>query len=142
MLYAENKRNNLLKEGFSLIEIMIVLLIGAIVVGGAFAGFRYLQNARVQSTKSKLAALDTAIEHYNASIGEYPQTLEELVEGPQKPNLRRKWAGELASQNDLKDAWGKEFHYNLNSKGSNVPYELYAMHPDGKTQIFSPISQG
>ena len=128
-------------KGFSLIEIMIVLLIGAMIMSAGFIGYRYYKQAKVNATKQKLSSIDNAIETYNINIGEYPQQLEELINGPQKPALKRKWSGALVGEKDLIDSWGNQFHYNLNPKGSKIPYDLYAVNPDG-TNIYSAISQG
>lgn len=130
-----------LKKGFSLIEIMIVIMIIGVLAAATFGGFRWLQQARLSTTNSKLAALDTMIEQYNTQVGEYPTDLRELVEGPSKQGLQKKWAESIAAESDLTDSWNNPFVYQLKPKGTRPPYELYSIGSKGNAQIFSPRSK-
>lgn len=138
---TQQRKKRILKEGFSLIEIMIVILIIGVLAAGAFVGFRLLKQARESATNTTLANLDAAIEMYNTRLGEYPTDLHELVEGPQKPNLQRKWGEPLADEKSLKDAWGHDIVYQLNPKGAIPPYELYSIGSTGTAKIYSPVSR-
>ncbi|MBA3752209.1 type II secretion system protein GspG [Candidatus Dependentiae bacterium] len=129
------------KPGFSLIEITIVIMIIGVLAAGAFGGLRMLQRVKASTTNSKLAALDSAIEQYNTMVGEYPTELRELSEGPQKPQLRKKWGEPVATEDELKDAWGKEFVYTLGAKGARPPYSLESTGSTGDAHILSPKSQ-
>ena len=129
------------KKGFTIIEIMIVIMIIGVLAGMAFQGFRYLQGVKLKQTQTKLAALDTMIEQYNTDIREYPSDLQELIDGPSKPQLQRRWARSLASQEDIEDAWNQPFVYTLNPRGSRPPYDLYSIGPKGEDTIYSPVSQ-
>lgn len=136
-----HKRSRNLKNGFSLIEIMIVILIIGVLAAAAFGGFAYLQRAKATTTDSKLAALDTALETYATRLGEYPTDVRELVEGPSKANLQRKWGEPLIAEDGLKDGWNQEFVYQLNPKGTRPPYDLYSIGSTGNAQIRSPVSR-
>jgi type II secretion system protein G len=129
------------RQGFSLIEIMIVIMIIGVLAAGAFGGLRYLQRVKESSTRQKLANLDTMIEQYSTTVGEYPSDLQELIDGPSNPQLVRKWGEAIASADDLADAWKNPFVYTLNPKGTRPPYELYSIGYKGDSQIFSPRSQ-
>lgn len=129
------------RQGFTIIEIMIVVMIIGIIAAGAFAGMRYLQRVKEQSARTKLAAVDTMLEQYNTLIGEYPAELQELVDGPSKPQFQRRWGEQLAQTDELRDPWGQQFVYSVNPKGSRPPYELYSTGSKGDAQIFSPVSQ-
>ncbi len=135
----QKRRNH--KNGFSLIEIMIVILIIGVLAAVAFGGFAFLQRAKATATDSKLATLDSALESYNLRLGQYPTELRELVEGPSDAKLQRKWGEPLANENDLKDGWSQEFVYQVNPKGTRPPYELYSIGSTGNAQIRSPVSR-
>ena len=130
-----------LRKGFSLIEIMIVISIIAVLAAGAFGGLKLLQRVKESTARTKLAALDSSIETYNTTIGEYPTDLRELVDGPQKPQLKKRWGEALASEEELKDPWGKEFVYTLGAKGARPPYNLESTGSTGEAHILSPRSQ-
>ena len=95
----------------------------------------------MSNTLSKLAAGDALLEQYNTRMGEYPTELNELIEGPQKDQLRRKWAEAIADQIDLVDGWNQPFVYILNPKGTRPPYDLYSIGSKGESRILSPRSQ-
>jgi general secretion pathway protein G len=130
------------RPGFTIIEIMIVIMIIGIIAAGAFGGMRYLQRVKESTTRTRLAAVDTMIEQYHTTIGEYPTELQELVEGPtSKPQLQKRWGESIATADELRDAWQQEFVYSVSPKGSRPPYELYSIGSKGDSQIFSPRSQ-
>lgn len=118
------------KSGFTLIEVMIVILIGGALLAGAFAGFRWYRNSQVTATRSKANSLRFNVEQYRTTIGQVPTSLEDLKSGPQDPKLRRKWGEPLVTDEDLKDVWGREFIYEPNPRG-NPPYEIYSLGSDG-----------
>lgn len=130
-----------LRKGFSLIEIVIVISIIGVLAAGAFGGLRLLQRVKESNTRTKLVTLDSTLESYSTTIGEYPSDLTELVEGPQKPQLRKKWGEPMASEEDLKDSWGTPFVYEVGAKGARPPYRLYSTGSTGTAQINSPRSQ-
>lgn len=129
------------KQGFSLIEIMIVIMIIGVLAAATFGGLRWLQRAKLTTTESKLAAMDTMLEQYNTTIGEYPGDLSELVDGPSKPQLQKRWQEAIASQDDLLDAWKQPVVYSLSPKGTRPPYELYSIGSKGDAKILSPRSK-
>lgn len=128
------------KQGFSLIELMIVIMIIGVLAAAALGGLSYLRQARVKATETKLRMLDTLLDQYNNTIGEFPTELKELIEGPSKPQLQRRWQEPLASDADLEDSWKQPFIYTLNPKGSRPPYELYSIGSKGESKILSPRS--
>lgn len=133
--------NQSTKQGFTIIEIMIVVMIIGVLAAGAFGGMRYLQRVKEQTTKTKLAAVDTMLEQYNTSVGEYPTDLQELVDGPSKPQLKKRWGEAISTEEELRDAWQNELVYEVQPKGARPPYLLYSIGSKGDSQIFSPRSQ-
>jgi type II secretion system protein G len=123
-----------LKPGFSIVEVMIVVLVGGLLAAMAFGGFKYLQTAKVNDTQRRLANLDAALQTYQTQLDQYPENLEELVEGPSNPKLQIRWAGEIAKEKELKDAWQQPFVYERLSRG----YDLYSRGAKGNLQIRSP----
>lgn len=83
------KKSNSSRSGFSLIEMVIVILIlGIIAAVTAPRMFDTAAKAEVNSTKQQLAILRNAIEMYRAEYGSYPETnqldtrLVESLNGP------------------------------------------------------------
>lgn len=134
------KQVNGKKNGFSIIEISIVLAIIGILLSMAFAGYKFYQNTKVTSTKAKMNSLELAIENYHNEVGEYPETLNELIEGPSDPVKARRYQSSPLKEQEIKDAWGKEFDYTKNPKGSSTPYTLSTYNQVAKKDMYSENS--
>lgn len=111
----ENKMNN---KGFSLAEIMIVLVI----IGGIMALIlpkimTAQAEAKVRETKIKLSEIDTKIGQYEADCnGKFPTSLEFMIKDTDCKN----WTSSKHSQNLMKDSWNNEFVFEPSDKGYNL----------------------
>lgn len=126
MIIAQKRRRIIASEGFSLIELVVVILILGIlaaVVGPAV--FRAVAPARTGAAKSSLRALSQAIDTYQAEIGAYPKALEDLVEKPSGAAGKKWTAPYLKGKSIPEDPWGEPFQYKI-TPGSQHPYELYS----------------
>jgi len=104
---AVNKRD---ERGFTLIELLVVLvilgLLAAIVVP-TFIG--KTEKAKVQSTKTQIQMLGTALDLYNCDVGGYPSSLEELIS-----SSAQNWDGPYLKKNKIpKDPWGNDYSYEV-----------------------------
>ncbi len=131
--------NEHLKKGFTIVELLIVIAIGAVFIVAALGYREWINRTKDQATEQKMANLDTVLEMYRIKMSEYPSDLNELVEGPQKPALRKKWGEPLAKEADLKDAWNNPLVYEVESKGNK--YTLYSTGSKGESKIYSPASR-
>ena len=101
------------EAGFTLIEIMVVLVIIAIL--GALIAPQILgqvDEARVTAAKQDIRTLGTALDFYKLDNFRYPTTdqgLRALVEKPDDPSVRN-WraGGYLKSTTIPKDPWGND----------------------------------
>ncbi|MBA3954421.1 type II secretion system protein GspG [Candidatus Dependentiae bacterium] len=135
-------QTNHLKPGYSLIELGIALGLISMLMLGGFAIIRQITSSNNKSTtENRLRALDTELERYKISVGDYPKDLEELFQAPQGANAR-KWSGTNLEEKDLEDAWGQRFDYAPNGKGAQPPYDLTSKGAPGSTApIYSARSQ-
>jgi len=120
------KRASILKEGFTFLELIVVVLILGILLGlvGPNA-FRYYRQSQQNSTRTQLNSIKTALDLYKAEIGSYPKQLQDLIERPSGP-AGKKWKEKFLEKERIpNDAWGNEFVYKLSS-GGDKPYELYS----------------
>ena len=85
-------------HGFTLIELLLVLLIVALLAGVvAPVVTRSIDRARESTLKENLYALRKALDDHYADVGDYPLSLEELV---QKRYLRHVPLDPMTSQRD------------------------------------------
>ncbi|MHC4291887.1 MAG: type II secretion system major pseudopilin GspG [Planctomycetota bacterium] len=122
------------KRGFTLVELMAVLLILALI--GGFAGKNIMsavKKAKVTTTKSRLKELHQAVNMFKLDTGYYPSEevgLEELIVQPMDLDG---WAegGYLESTSLPLDGWKNEFVYMLNPE-SGKPFVIISYGADGE----------
>jgi general secretion pathway protein G len=124
-------------SGFTLIEIMVVLVIIAIL--GALIGPQLLgqvDSARIKASRLDIRSLGTALDMYQMDNFRYPTTqqgLEALVKAPESEPVARNWRpqGYLKSRTVPKDQWGNDYIY-LQPGNHGLPYDLYTLGADGQ----------
>ena len=122
------------KPGFSLIELMIVLAIGAILTAGVIGAFKWIATAKVSRTEQTLRVIKSSIEIFQAKVGEFPSSLDDLFIRPSNPAMAKRWSAGaygVDAESDSKDAWGSRIQYQRKAKGQ-PPYELYSWGPNGE----------
>lgn len=126
-------RNLRKSGGFTLIEIMVVIVIlgvlGALVVPNVLGR---TGEARMKAAQVDLRAIETALDMYRMDNFVYPssdQGLQALVSKPSGFPEAKNWT-EPYLKKAPKDPWGNEYQYI--SPGSSGPYDLYSLGADGK----------
>ena len=122
------------QEGFTLIEIMVVvIIIGllAAVIVPQFLG--RVDDARVTKAKQDVQAMQTALTMFKLDNYVYPTTDMGLKALAQKPDAAtvKNWRPGGYLQHVNKDPWGNEYQYHLpGTHGGD--YDLYSLGADGK----------
>jgi general secretion pathway protein G len=122
-------------SGFTLIEIMVVIVILGILAGLLVP--RIIgrpEEAKQLKAKIQIEGLATALSLYKLDNGNYPDTeqgLQALVEKPETGNLAGKWhkGGYLEKGKVPLDPWGNEFVYL--SPGMHGDYDIISYGADG-----------
>lgn len=123
------------KRGFTLIEIMVVLVILGILAGLIVP--RIIgrpDEARRMKAKIQIQSLETALQLYKLDTGDYPTTeqgLQALVEAPATGELARSWreGGYLEKGQVPLDPWGNEYVYL--SPGAAGDFDIISYGADG-----------
>ena len=117
-----NEIEKRMKEGFTLIEILVVVaIIGMLGAVAVPAYMSYLADARITTTRSLIKNIEDACQMYNMKHGgKYPNELSELQEGDDdNPPLL---------EGDIVDPWGNEIIYK--KQGKRI--YLHSCGPDGE----------
>ena len=136
---AATEREARRRRGFTLIEIMAVVLIMGMLMGlVGVAVFNQVDKARVQTTKAKMKNLESALEFYRMDNARYPsseQGLRSLVIKPTtEPEPRNYPPGGYLQRGGpaaMADAWDKDFFYE--SPGQHHPhsFDMWSLGADG-----------
>lgn len=124
------------RRGFTLIELMVVIVILTILA--SFIAPRLMgrpDEARRSQARIQIEGLETALKMYKLDNGNYPTTeqgLKALVEAPSAGRLAGNWreGGYLEKNKVPKDPWGNEFVYV--APGSHGEYDLSSKGADGE----------
>lgn len=122
-----NRQRRKGKQGFTLIEIMLVVVIIGILVGVAVPRFaKRGEQARVAAARQGIAGIGVALDLYEVDNGTYPSSLQNLITKGSEMN----WNGPYIKDGRVpRDPWGNEFGY----RGSSEGYELRSSGPDGQS---------
>lgn len=119
-------------KGFTLVEIMAVVLILALLMGIAAKNFIGMTDkARVTTTKATLKQLHQAVNMFKLDTGRYPTEEEGLRALIEPPSDVTGWTGYLETTDVPKDAWKNDLVYILNPE-SGKPFVIISYGADGK----------
>lgn len=124
------------EKGFTLIEIMVVLVIIAIMsalIAPQIMG--RVDEARVTAAKQDIRTIETALDFYQMDNFRYPTTdqgLRALVEKPEPPPPNWRSGGYLKATTVPKDPWGNEYRF-IQPGTRGGAYDLYSLGADGET---------
>lgn len=94
------------EKGFSMIEMMVVLIIIAVLMAGGIKFYLgYIENSRVTKAKAQISTMQAALDAYFAEQTKYPEDNAGL--------LNAGIAATDESTFEAKDPWGKNYKYNV-----------------------------
>ncbi len=104
------------EAGLTLIELLVVL-----VILGLFSTFVFqamtpkIDKAKVQTARTQMEILALALENYRLDVGNYPDSLEELVQ-----SSAERWNGPYLQPNRVPmDPWQNDYVYEVAGEGDS-----------------------
>ena len=128
------ERNNMDKKnksGFTIVELLVVLVILLILGTVAVENFRSEPDkAKVSATKASFTSLENALERFKLDVGRYPTEEEGLAALYQAPEGVEDWAGKyITKSRSLRDAWDNDYIYKIPGP-NDEPYEIISLGAD------------
>ena len=123
-----NRRTQLLRkqQGFSLIEVLVVMTILAVIFGLVVSNVTGGQDkAKYKQAKIEVQKLSQSVSEFYLDTGNMPDSLDELY----NDNGESMWMGPYVKEKELKDPWGEPYHYSANSQ-HNQPFDIYSYGKD------------
>ncbi|MBI5554407.1 MAG: type II secretion system major pseudopilin GspG [Elusimicrobia bacterium] len=123
--YLKNKR------GFTLIEIMLVVVIISILVTVVLPRLTgRTEQARNSAARLQIETVGMGLDAFELDIGRYPTTSEGLKALLANPGNVKKWNGPYLKKDVPLDPWGNAYVYNAPGKHNN-DYDLYSFGLNG-----------
>lgn len=128
------KRNRRTK-GFTLIELMVVILIISMLAGFVAPNvLKRMGKAKTDLAKPRMAIIENAIKAFEFDCGRLPDEseggLEALLVAP--PDLEGKWNGPYIKKSQLLDPWGNEYVYISEGQVNIGSFDLISYGADGQ----------
>ncbi|MCB9768414.1 MAG: type II secretion system major pseudopilin GspG [Candidatus Omnitrophica bacterium] len=122
----QDKRIRRRESGFTLIELMLVIVILGILAGVAVNSFTGVsEQAKVTAAKSDINTITTAIKMFELETGRFPAEDEWIEELTSKTDDHKRHMEKLP-----KDPWGNEYNYREESEnGLDFP-DIWSNGPD------------
>jgi general secretion pathway protein G len=123
------------RSGFTLMEVMLVLLILAILASGAGLAYQRIhRRANINAAAAQVGALKTPLQAYQLSIGNFPSTAQGLQAlrnpPPDLPN-QAKWDGPYIDSDVPLDPWDNPYQYMSPGVRNPDGFDLWSFGPDG-----------
>jgi general secretion pathway protein G len=123
------------ERGFSLIEIMAVVMIMGLLIGVVGVGVSSnVRKSRIEATKAQISSLEQAISMFHLECGFYPESIDALISAPTSGRTCKGYPPEgfLAKKELPEDAWNKPFNYTLPGAHNREGYDLSSSGPDAE----------
>lgn len=102
------------KRGFTLIEIMVVVIVLSILAAVIIPNFASKPDeAKAAKARSDVSTIYTLLEHFRLDMGRYPTEDEglEVLRRPPDASDASRWKGPYATKDIPKDPWGNAYKY-------------------------------
>jgi len=99
------------QRGFTLVELLLVLVILALIAGMVLPGIiGKAESAKAKASSSQISRISMSVESFYLDTGNTPSSLEELVN---QPSGVTGWNGPYIKNSLLKDPWGQPYQYSV-----------------------------
>lgn len=131
-----------LRRGFSLLEMVIVLGIIALILGGAIALMGNVgEGAKMQRVDQDFNSIGSALRMYKINNNTYPTTaqgLKALVDRPSTTPAPRRWTQLMKAV--PKDPWNNEYDYRFPGSRDASEFEIISRGKDGMAGTADDLS--
>ncbi|MEM9185998.1 MAG: type II secretion system major pseudopilin GspG [Planctomycetota bacterium] len=121
-------------SGFTLIEVLLVLVILVVLGAIAASNFSGAQNrAEINAAKSQVGLLASNIDRFRFDCKKYPEALEDLIQKPSDDLLSKRWDGPYLNKSKIPlDPWDNAYKYSAAGKKNAGSFDVWSTGPDGQ----------
>ncbi len=111
------------QRGFTLVELLLVLVILALIAGLVLPGIiGKAESAKAKAASSQISRISMSVESFYLDTGNTPSSLEELVN---EPSGVKGWNGPYIKNSLLKDPWGQPYKYKVPGEHGDFDIESF-----------------
>lgn len=119
------------RRGFTLIELMLVLVILGVLAGVVVPKLiGSAEKSKVTAAQSGVHVLNGVIQTFYMHCKRFPTSEEGLNALVTKPADADGWAGPYIEPNNLKDPWDQQYHYVYPGTHNPDGFDVYSSGPD------------
>lgn len=131
MSIKQKPRNRQKRHGFTLIEIIIVVIIMSLLAALVVPRlFKKVEKSKLQIAKTQIVLLENSVKMFKLDTGRYPTSREGLNALLEDPGKAPNWDGPYLEKGLPKDPWGRLYLYVY--PGQNYTFEISSLGADGK----------
>jgi general secretion pathway protein G len=120
------KKYNKGQRGFTLVELLLVLVILALIAGLVLPGIiGKAESAKAKAASSQISRISMSVESFYLDTGNAPSSLDELVNEPAGVSG---WNGPYIKNSLLKDPWGQEYKFRV--PGEHGDFDIWSFGAD------------
>ena len=120
------------RTGFSLIELLLVLVILAVLAAVVVPKFtNRTEQARITAAKTDISMLDTALDAYEIDNGRFPSS-DEGLSALVSAGSAKNWKGPYIKKGVPTDPWGNAYVYRYPGTNNANGVDLLSLGPDGR----------
>jgi len=121
-----SKKYNKGQRGFTLVELLLVLVILALIAGLVLPGIiGKAESAKAKAASSQISRISMSVESFYLDTGNAPSSLDELVNEPAGVTG---WNGPYIKNSLLKDPWGQEYKFRV--PGDHGDFDIWSFGAD------------
>ncbi len=131
MKYWSIRRRAQAENGFTLLELLVVMVIIGLLAGYvAPKYFSQVGKSEVKATQAQIDAIEKALDQYRLDTGHYPATEQGLAALVTRPASELRWQGPYLKKMVPPDPWGRPYIYK--NPGERSEFDLYSHGKDGQ----------
>lgn len=120
------RTGNRAQRGFTLVELLLVLVILALIAGLVLPGIiGKAESAKAKAASSQISRISMSVESFYLDTGVAPSSLNELVSEPSGVNG---WNGPYIKNTLLNDPWGQPYQYKV--PGDHGDFDIWSYGAD------------
>jgi general secretion pathway protein G len=122
-------RTRTTSRGFTLLELLVVILIIGLLTGIVAPRFLgQINRSETTAARAQMDAFDKALQAYRIDTGRYPSTAQGLAALVKQPADEPRWHGPYLQNEPPTDPWGSAYQYR--APGTTKDFELLSLGKD------------